>query len=172
MLVRLLPTEKARERDSKITVKFNKKRLCASVWVRKYIWIGVYVHLFMCIYTTVRACVCVQTSMRFSVKESRARAVRKIRCSRLCDYVCVRVFVCVCTRDRTPSNNENFHAVRRSWGGWLLVCVCVGEWNVLQRGGYGRQSRWLEHDERSRVREVVGCWVDGVGGGGGVRARA
>lgn len=72
--------------------------------------------MYLCTSICSFICVCVQTSKRFSVKES--RAARKLRCLRLrrfvceCVYVYVVVCACVCAgQDTKQSNNENFHAI-------------------------------------------------------------
>lgn len=101
----MLYTSKAMgKRDSRITVKFIKTKsscICARVYTR----------------ACVRACV--QTSKRFSVKES--RAARKLRCLRLrrCVCVCVCVYVYVCAGQDTKQKQQRKFSCYRSWGGQL-----------------------------------------------------
>lgn len=102
-------------------------------------------YIYSCVYILLCVRVCVQTSKRFSVKESRARAARKLRCLRLC--LCARIRVCVCVRG---TGHQATTKIFMMYGGVGVVgcwCVCVcGRVEWVAEGGYGRQSRWLEHE--------------------------
>lgn len=103
--------------------------------------------MYMCIYTCVR--VCVQTSKRFSVKESRARAARKLRCLRLC------LCLCVCVGQDTKQQRKFSCCIEEL--GWVCVSVCVWESGMWSRG---------------RAEQVAGAWGGrGIGNGEWGRAR-